>query len=252
MSEAGRTDATDANAAASSSSSSSDMIASPSDATVSPLSTASSPHDTVESAVRAQLAKALGGIRGTVEAAVPTIGFTATYLITEQLKLALWIGAGAAVLLLIVRIAQKSTTQFVLNSLVGIGIAAVFALRSGKAEDAFLPGIIYNGAYAAAMVFSIAVRWPVVGFIIGSVTGDPTAWRRDPGVVRLCSRLTWLLLIPCLVRVVVQYPLYLAGEVGWLGASKIALGWPLQIAALGAMVWVLARGRTPLESRPAT
>jgi hypothetical protein len=222
-----------------------DTMDSPTDAVV-------SPHDTVEAAVRAQLAKALGGVRGTVEAAVPTIGFTATYLISEKLELALWIGAGAAVLLLFVRLVQKTTPQFVLNSLVGIGIAAVFALRSGKAEDAFLPGIIYNAGYAAAMVFSIAVRWPVVGFIIGSVTGDPTEWRRDPGVVKLCSRLTWLLLIPCLLRVIVQYPLYLAGEVGWLGASKIALGWPLQIAALGAMVWVLARGRTPLQSRPAT
>jgi hypothetical protein len=208
-------------------------------------------HDTVEAAVRAQLSKALGGVRGMLEAAVPTIGFTATYLLTKDLKLALWVGAGAAVLLLLLRLAQKSTPQFVLNSLVGIGIAAVFALRSGKAEDAFLPGIIYNAGYAAIMILSIVVRWPVVGFIIGSVTGDPAAWRRDPDIVRLCSRLTWLLLIPCLLRVVVQYPLYLAGQVGWLGVSKITLGWPLQIAALGAMVWVLARGRTPLRARPA-
>jgi hypothetical protein len=46
----------------------------------------------------------------------------------------------------------------------------------------------------------------------------------------------------------VQYPLYLAGEVGWLGVSKIVLGWPLQVAALGVMVYLLARGRTPLGS----
>jgi hypothetical protein len=208
-------------------------------------------HDTVESVVRAQLSKALGGVRGMIETAVPTIGFTATYLLTKDLKLGLWAGAGAAVLLLVLRIAQKSTPQFVLNSLVGIGIAAIFALRSGKAEDAFLPGIIYNAGYAAIMILSIVVRWPVVGFIIGSVTGDPAAWRRDPGIVRLCSRLTWLLLIPCLLRVVVQYPLYLAGQVGWLGVTKITLGWPLQIAALGAMVWVLARGHTPLRAGPA-
>jgi hypothetical protein len=202
---------------------------------------------TVEAAVRAQLSKALGGVRGMIEAAVPTMGFTATYVTTKELKLALWIGVGAAVLLLAVRLVQRSTSQFVLNSLVGIGIAAVFALRSGKAEDAFLPGIIYNSGYAVGMIISIVVRWPLVGFIIGSVTGDPTAWRRNPAIVRLCSRLTWLLLLPCLLRVVVQYPLYLAGQVGWLGVTKIALGWPLQVAALGAMVWVLARGRTPLD-----
>jgi hypothetical protein len=203
---------------------------------------------TVEEAVRAQLAKALGGARGVVEAAIPTIGFTVSWIVTKELKLSLGIGAGLAVLLLLVRLAQRSTVQFVLNSIFGIAIAALFALRSGKAEDAFLPGILYNAGYAAAMLLSIVVRWPLVGFIIGSVTGDPTAWHRDREIVRLCSRLTWLLLIPCLVRVAVQYPLYLAGHVAWLGASKVVMGWPLQVAALAAMVWLLARGRTPLET----
>ena len=204
-------------------------------------------HDTVEEAVRTQLTKALGGTRGVIEAAIPTIGFTVSWLVTKELKLSLGIGAGLAVVLLIVRLVQRSTAQFVLNSIFGIAIAAFFALRSGKAADAFLPGILYNAGYAAAMLLSIVVRWPVVGFIIGSVTGDPTAWHRNRDIVRLCSKLTWLLLIPCLVRVAVQYPLYLADHVGWLGASKIVLGWPLQVAALAAMVWLLARGRTPLE-----
>lgn len=206
-------------------------------------------HDTVEAAVRAQLSKALGGVRGMIEAAVPVIAFTGTYVVIEDVKLAVVAGIGAAVVLLGVRLAQRSSPQFVLNSLVGIAIAAFFALRSGKAEDAFLPGIMLNAGYAAVMIFSIAVRWPIVGFIIGSVTGDPTAWRRDPGIVKLCSRLTWLLLLPCVARVVVQYPIYIADgdQSGLLGAAKIAMGWPLQVAALSAMVWLLARGRTPIE-----
>jgi hypothetical protein len=209
-------------------------------------------HDTVEAAVRAQLAKALGGVRGMVEAAVPTIGFTATYLVAKDVKTAVIAGVAAAVVLLAVRVAQRSNPQFVLNSLVGIAIAAFFALRSGKAEDAFLPGIIYNAVYSAGMLLSIAVRWPLVGFIIGSVTGDPTAWRSDPGVVRLCSRLTWLLMAPCLLRVLVQYPIWLMSgdQSGPLGIAKIAMGWPLQVAALALMVALLARGNTPLARRP--
>jgi hypothetical protein len=207
------------------------------------------PYDTVEEAVRAQLAKALGGVRGVIEAAIPTVGFTVSWIATKELKLSLGIGAGLAVLLLLVRLAQRSTVQFVLNSIFGIAIAALFALRSGKAEDAFLPGILYNAGYAAAMLLSIVVRWPLVGFIIGSVTGDPTAWRSDPGVVKLCMRLTWLLVLPCAVRVAVQYPIYLADgdQSGLLGAAKIVMGWPLQVAALAAMLWLLARGRTPVE-----
>ncbi|MDH2424286.1 DUF3159 domain-containing protein [Sphaerisporangium sp. TRM90804] len=207
-------------------------------------------HDTVEAAIRTQLAKALGGVRGIVEAAVPTVAFTVSWIVTEQLKISLIISIGVAVALLIVRLVQRSTTQFVLNSLIGIGIGAFFASRTGEARDVFLPGIYYNAGYAAVMILSVALRWPVVGFIIGSVTGDPTGWRRDPGIVRLCSRLTWLLILPCLLRVVVQLPLYWAEHVAALGVAKIILGWPFQVAALAAMVWVLARGRTPITPAP--
>ena len=206
---------------------------------------------TVEEVVRHQLSRALGGRRGMVEGAVPTIGFTGTYVPTHDLRLALVVGGLLALVLLLLRLAQRQSVQFVVNSIVGLTIAAVFALRSGRAEDVFLPGIIYNAGYAAAMTLSVLVRWPLVGLMIGSVTGDLLAWRQNPAVVRLCSRLTWLLVLPCAVRVAVQYPLYVAGEVGWLGASKIALGWPLQVAALAGMVVLLARGRTPLHAADA-
>jgi len=42
--------------------------------------------------------------------------------------------------------------------------------------------------------------------------------------------------------------LWAGDHVGWLGTSKIVLGWPLQLASLGAMVWVLARNHTPLDN----
>jgi len=203
--------------------------------------------ETVEEIVRARLAMALGGRRGMAEGAAPTIGFTTSYLLTHELRLSLAVGVALAVVLLLVRLAQRSTPQFVVNSLVGIGIAALFASRSGEAKDVFLPGILYNAAYAVGLSLSVLVRWPLVGFMIGSVTGDVTAWRRDPGIVALCSKLTWVLVVPCAIRVVVQLPLYLADKVGWLGVTKIALGWPLQVAALAFMVYLLARGRTPLQ-----
>ncbi|HLU96928.1 MAG TPA: DUF3159 domain-containing protein [Thermobifida alba] len=212
---------------------------------------------TVEEVVRGQLAKALGGKRGMVEAAVPTILFTCTYLIgtrygwqvagLDPLRLGLGLGGAAAVVLAVVRLVQRSSVQYVVNSLFGIAIAAFFALRSGQAEDAFLPGIIYNSVYALVLTLSILVRWPAMGMLIGAVTGDPTGWRREPAVLRLSSRLTWLLVLPCVVRVAVQYPLWAVGTVGWLGAAKILMGWPLQVAAFAAMVWLLAVGRTPLE-----
>ncbi|MGV9306868.1 DUF3159 domain-containing protein [Nonomuraea sp. NPDC003727] len=209
-------------------------------------------HQTVEAAIRAQLSKALGGIRGIVEAAVPTIAFTVSWLVTGQLNKSLIISASIAGVLLVARLAQRSTPQFVINSLIGIGIGWFFASRTGDARDVYLPGILYNAGYAAAMLISILARWPVVGFIIGSVTGDPTGWHKEPSVVKLCTRLTWLLMLPCVVRVAVQLPIYLFGggdeAIAALGIAKVLMGWPLQVASLAAMAWILSRGRTPIAA----
>ena len=93
--------------------------------------------------------------------------------------------------------------------------------------------------------------------MVGSVTGDPTAWHKDRQVVRLCTQLTWLLVLPCLLRVVVQAPLWLGGHSGAidpstavavLGVLKIVMGWPLQLTALAGMVWLLSRNRTPVAA----
>lgn len=220
--------------------------------------------ETVEAVVRAQIARALGGRRGMVEAALPTLIFTALWLSTKELELALASSVTVAVVLLLVRIVQRSTVQFCLNALFGIGIGWLFvtisARQGGSADDQalayFLPGIIYNSAYTVGLALSCLVGWPLVGFMVGSVTGDPTAWHKDRQVVRLCTVLTWLLAVPCLVRVLVQAPIWFAGKAGSveadtavaaLGILKIAMGWPLQLVALGAMAWVLARNRTPVE-----
>lgn len=207
-------------------------------------------HATVEEVVRAQLAKALGGRRGIIESAVPTALFTILWVASRDLRLSLTVSIAATVILLVLRLVQRSNVQFVLNALVGIGIAALFASRSGEARDVFLPGILYNGAYAVVFVLSILIGWPLLGFMIGSFTGDPTAWHRDKGLVKLCSQLTWLMALPCVLRVLVQYPLYASDQVALLGTSKLVLGWPLQLASFAAMAWLLSRNRTPVQADP--
>ena len=224
--------------------------------------------ETVESVVRGQLSKALGGRRGMVEAAVPTVLFTVTWLSTRELRIALLASLAVAVALLVVRVVQRSSVQFVLNAIFGIGIGWLFvtmSARSGGSEDDqalayFLPGIIYNTGYSLVLAFTCLIGWPLMGFMVGSVTGDPTAWHRDRQVVKLCSLLTWVLVAPCILRVATQAPVWLSAKSGTLdpdtavavlGILKIALGWPLQLAALALMVWLLARNRTPVQGEPA-
>jgi len=226
-------------------------------------------HTTVEGVVREQLSKALGGRRGMLEAALPTILFTATWLTTRELRLALVLSLAAAALLLVVRLVQRSSVQFCVNAIVGIGIGWFFvtlsARNGGSADDQalayFLPGILYNSGYTVLLAISCLVGWPLVGFMVGSVTGDPTAWHTDKKIVRLCTRLTWLLVLPCALRVLVQAPIWLSAKAGsidvdtavaTLGLLKVGLGWPLQLGALATMVWLLARNHTPVGEEPAT
>jgi hypothetical protein len=219
--------------------------------------------DTVEAVVRGQLSKALGGRRGILEAAAPTISFTASYLTTKNVQIAIGISVSFAVVLLGARLYQRTTVQFVVNSLVGIGIGCFFvwlAARNGgdaKAQSLayFAPGLIYNTGYSLVMLLSIVTRWPVVGFMVGSVAGDPLAWHDDPQIVKLCRNLTWCLVIPCMIRVAVQVPIYFAGRraedvdpyVAALGITKLSMGWPLQLAAFGAMIWLLGRNKTAVD-----
>lgn len=203
---------------------------------------------TVEAAVRAKFASLLGGPRGGVETALPIAAFTVVYVVTDEVRSAAALGVGVALALWGLRRARRSSTHFVRQGLFGMVVAAGIALATGRAETAFLPGIIQAAVWAAVLVGSVLVRRPVAGFVIGAVLGDVTAWRTDPAIVRLGTRLTLVLAAPMLVRAAVQYPLFVAGEVGWLGATRIALGWPLHVATLAVVAAMLARGHTPLRA----
>jgi hypothetical protein len=221
--------------------------------------------ETVEALVRRQLSEALGGRRGMLETAIPTLMFTVVWLSTRHLELALGASLGVALVELGLRLVQRQTVKFCVNALVGIAIGWVFvhlsASRGGSADDQalayFVPGLLYNTGYAVLMGLTCIAGWPLVGFMIGSVTGDATAWHRNPQVVRLCTQLTWLLVLPCAVRALVQGPIWLAAHSGslsadtavaTLGVLKIVMGWPLQLASLAAMSWLLGRNHTPLEA----
>lgn len=220
---------------------------------------------TVEALVRKQMATALGGRRGMLEAGLPGILFTAVWLPTKHLALALIISLVAAGIAALLRLLDRSTLQYVGNAVFSIGIGWIFvriaASSGGSASDQalafFLPGIIYSGVYTIVLAGSCLSGWPLVGFMVGSVTGDATAWHSDKQVVRLCTRLTWLLGAPGGVGVLLQGPIWVLGwrdvidvdtAVAIIAALRYGLGWPLRIASWSAMIWLLARNATPIEA----
>ncbi|MBE3073496.1 MAG: DUF3159 domain-containing protein, partial [Actinobacteria bacterium] len=197
-----------------------------------------------------RLSSALGGARGSFETALPTVAFVVAWAWRHDVKIAVSASAAAVLILLAVRLATRQTPRYVLTAVLATAMAAFFALRSGKAEAAFLPGILTSAGWGVASLFSVLVRWPVVGFMVAAgdpqLAQDPTGWRRDRGLVAVCQRLTMVLVVLYAVRVVVMFPLYLAGQVALLGVAKIALGWPAYLCALAVMGTMLVRGKTPL------
>ncbi len=187
-------------------------------------------HETVADikAEQALLARAIGGWRGVIDSGLPAAVFVTAYVISgNQLMLSIWCAVGAGVLIAGWRLLRRESLQQVLAGFVGIAVSAFVAARTGKAEDFFLPGLLLNIAYGAAFLVSILIRWPLVGVIVGFITGERTAWRQVPMLRRSYSAASWIWVGMFFSRVIVQVPLYLAGWVTGLGIARIALGWPL-------------------------
>jgi hypothetical protein len=217
----------------------------------SPSGTAETPQFRyVEEFVRYQLSQSLGGARGMIESALPFVAFTIAWVLTRQLYPAIAAAVATALLLALIRILQRQSIKYVVQAVIPTAIAVLIATRTGRAQDVFLPGILYNGALAVLSIVTVAVGKPLVGFVIGAAVGDPTGWTRDRGLVKMTSKLTLVLAVPYVTRFIIQLPLFLAGQVVLLGIAKVALGWPLLIAALTVIGLMLSKGRTPMEDSP--
>jgi hypothetical protein len=193
------------------------------------------------------LADLLGGRRAALDATVPAAGFLAGWLASGQ---SIWIGSGVAVLAALAvsgwRLRRGDRPRAVLFGLLGVCVAALIALRTGRAEDFFLLQLLSNAASALAWIISIVIRWPLLGIVVGGVLGQKTRWRRDAALLRAYSRGSWVWVCQYVLRVAVFLPLYAAGQTVALGAARIALTWPL-IAACTAVSWWVIRRSLPAD-----
>lgn len=189
------------------------------------------------------LAQAVGGWQGVVDSGLPAAVFLVAYAISgNELRPALIAALAAAAVIAIWRVVRREKLRQVLGGLFGVAISAFLAARTGRAQDFFLPGILINIAYGTAFLISNLVRWPLVGVFVAALTGQKAhEWRADVGLRRAYAATTWLWAGMFLVRVVVQVPMYLAGWVGPLGITKLAMGWPLFLLT----AWITYRTVTP-------
>ncbi|MGN9803572.1 DUF3159 domain-containing protein [Micromonospora sp. L32] len=188
-----------------------------------------------------QMADQLGGWRGLVESSIPVLVFVLANIVGD-LRPAVIASVGVAVLIAVARLAQRRPVRHAVNGLVGIGIGAFIAWRTGDERDFYLPGILYGIAYGVALLISAAIRQPLVGWIWSVlVAKGRSEWRDDPRLVRTFTQLTVLWGVVWLAKVGVQAGLYLAHQDTALGVARLALGYPPYALLLLITVWTVRR-----------
>jgi hypothetical protein len=184
----------------------------------------------------------LGGRRGALESALPSVVFVGTYLVSgSNLGVGLAWALGTAAVLAVLRVARREKPVRVVGGLVAVAIAALVAARTGNAADYFLPSLLANAASALIWAFSILAGWPLLGVILGFALGQRTSWRSDPDLVRAYSRASWIWAASFVVRAGINVPLYLNDNLVGLGVARVLLGWPLVLGVIAASWWVMRR-----------
>jgi hypothetical protein len=184
----------------------------------------------------------LGGRRGAIDSAVPSVAFVAGWLLAgHSIRVGSAAAIGAAVVVAAIRLKQRRPPRAAALGLIGVLIAVFIVLRTGRAEDFFLAQIATNAASALAWIVSILIRWPLLGVVVGVALGQRTRWRRDPALLSAYSRASWIWVGQYLVRVAVMLPLWYAGHTVALGITRVVLTWPLVAACLAVSYWVVRR-----------
>lgn len=196
------------------------------------------------------LAEMVGGPVGILESSLPVVAFIAAYSVSgSDTRLSVSIAVGVAIVISGVRLTRHEPPWHALSGLLGVAFAAFIAARSGKAENFFLPGLLANAGYASICLISIVARYPIIGVIVGQLDGEGLRWRDNDRRMRAFRNATFMWAGLFALRLIVQTPFYLAGEVVALGVVKTAMGLPL--FALAAWLTFLMSRRAPAHD-PAT
>lgn len=188
--------------------------------------------------------QALGGTRGVIEATAPGLLFVVVFVATRALVPTLIAASAVAVIACVIRLVQRQGMQQALSGLFGVAIGVIFAAATGRGENYFVWGIATNVAMALAFALSVLLRRGLVAQFYGPLTGLAKGWQSDPTYAdlrRSCSLLTWMWAGIFALRVAVQAPLWLSGQVAALGVAKLILGLPLFGLGAWATWWGLRR-----------
>jgi hypothetical protein len=195
---------------------------------------------------KAKIVNAMGGKKGLLDSGLPALIFLIIFNVTKEVQQAAYGALALSLILTIIRLAKRETIQHAISGVIGVAVCAWLSNRSGKAEDFYLPGLWTNAIYGAVYLVSIVARWPIIGVIIGPLVEENFRWRKDPERTKVYIKATWLWVGMFTVRLLVQYPLYISGNVNALGTARLIMGYPLFIATAWA-TWIVIKNGPKLR-----
>ncbi len=183
----------------------------------------------------------VGGWLGIVESIAPSLAFVISFSLTKDIVLAVVIAGALALAFIALRLIKRKPVTNAIAGAVGIAISAYLPLREGgQPADYFMQGFFTNAIYLVVLGVSVLLRWPIIGLLVGLLTGSGSKWRKDKSQLRRFSAVTVLWMGLFGGRLAVQLPLYFAGQTEALGIARIAMGVPLYAFCIW-MSWLLLR-----------
>ncbi|WP_442785582.1 DUF3159 domain-containing protein [Actinacidiphila sp. DG2A-62] len=196
----------------------------------------------------AALFEAFGGVRGMVETTVPGLVFVAIYTVNKDIKSSAIAALALSVVMGAARLVQRDTLKHAFSGVFGVAFGAVFAMMSGNAKNFYLPGMLYTLGLAIAYLVSAAVKFPLLGLILGPVFKENLSWRkRNPGRLRAYTKASWAWGLILLGKSAILFPLYWWGDATQLGWVKVALGIPPFLLSV-YLTWIfLVKAPPPID-----
>ncbi|AZG47712.1 DUF3159 domain-containing protein [Gordonia insulae] len=182
----------------------------------------------------------LGGTSGMIYTAIPVVVFVIANSVAP-LPITIGVAIAVAIAIAVLRVVRGEPVMTALGGVFGVIAAGAVAGATGSADGYFLIGIWASLAGAVITGASLVARRPLTGLLWNALHGNRYRWRQDRPVLRAHDIATLTLTVLFTARFIVQDQLYDADATGWLGVSRIGMGFPLLALALVVVVWAFRR-----------
>jgi hypothetical protein len=181
--------------------------------------------NTINDDIREEIKSLFVGERTLGDSFAPPLLFVATNALWS-LEVAAAIAIGAGVLVSLWRIRKGQQMVYAVAGIGAVAFAAFLALRSGRAESYFLPGIVVALGWAGAALVSILVKRPLAGWSSWAFRKWPRSWYWRDDVRPAYSRVSWIWFWYFAIRGLVQAWMYTVEQPEILAVWKTITSWP--------------------------